>query len=542
MFRGRTNAAPLIVIFLALLTGGWFLQRGVAQERGGFVQSRLFQEVLDHISNRYVEPVDSERLYDSAIQGMLEELDDPNSSLLDVSDYESFRIQTEGDYGGVGLEITERDGFVTVVNPLPGTPGSRAGVRAGDRIVRVEGTDIEGDVERAVGLLRGQPETPVQLDVQRPGVDQTIPFTIQRARIQLRSVPFAALLDDGVGYVPLQVFNETASREVMEAVDSLLAQGAQKLVLDLRGNPGGILDQGVAVAELFLPARQIVVETRGQASEQNQVLRTSRSQRFPEIPLAVLIDERSASASEIVAGALQDHDRALVVGNTSFGKGSVQTLFRLSGGNVLKLTTAHWYTPAGRSIQAPPLSEDDSEDRRERLVLTVDGQMALRPDTAGREQVTSFAGRPLYGGGGITPDRIVMPDTLDTVEQEAVRRLFQEAGAFSLALFDYSVRFLQENPDLTPDFNLSQAHLAAFQRDLDERGVELDPQVFSDAMRYIRGQLEREIALQGFGEREEFLRRIRGSGDPPLANALDFLANSQSTAELFAAVGSPLRP
>ncbi|HSR43552.1 MAG TPA: S41 family peptidase, partial [Longimicrobiales bacterium] len=309
----RSVLTPGVILLVAVFTGGWFLQKGVGQEQNVYLQVRLLQEVVDHVSERYVEEVAPRDLYDAAIDGVIRDLNDPNTAFLEASEYENLRIRTEGEYGGVGLEITERNGWVTVVTALPGTPGTRAGIRAGDRISEVEGQSAEDwNVNQVVERLRGEPGTDVELRVRRPGVESPIPFTVTRAKIELHSVPFVTMLEEGIGYVPLQVVSESSSREVREAIDSLASEGARGLILDLRGNPGGLLDQGVAVSDLFLGRDAEIVETRGRASGQNEVFRARDRETHSGFPVVLLVDAQSASASEIVAGALQDHDRALI--------------------------------------------------------------------------------------------------------------------------------------------------------------------------------------------------------------------------------------
>jgi carboxyl-terminal processing protease len=535
---------PVLVLVLALMAGGWFLQRGVAQDQNVYVQSRLFQEVLDHVADRYVDAVDRQQLYDFAIEGLLQELGDPNTALLSVQTYENFRIQTEGDYGGIGLEIIDRDDYVTVVGPIPGTPGARAGIRPGDRIVEVDGRDARGwSSQEAVQVLRGPPGETVRVMVERPGVEGTIEFELERARIQLRSVPFATLLDDDVGYIPLSVFNEGAIREVRAAADSLRDAGARSLILDLRGNPGGILEQGIGVADLFLPARVVVAETQGQSREQNQRFGTGSADRYEGMPVVVLVDRGSASASEIVAGALQDHDRALVVGGTTFGKGSVQTLFTLTGGNVLKLTTARWYTPAGRSIErVVPVAGEEGETRTvsapapQSVALAVDGQFVFPADTAGRPTVRSMSGRTLYAGGGIVPDLLVTADTLSSEEQRAVRALFTEAGRYNAGVFNYAVSYLRERgdpgvPGQVPDFQVGGPELAELFQALQDREFSVGEETWQRAERFVQLQLESEIALQGWGELGQFLRRL--PTDQPLQRALERLRDASSVQALL---------
>lgn len=529
MDRRRIALAPVLVLTSALLLGGWFLQQGVGQEQSLYFQARVFQEVVDHVAERYVDPVERSDLYQDAINGVLESLGDPNTSFLDARSWENFRIRTEGEYGGVGLEIVDREGWVTVVSPIPGTPGFRAGIRAGDRIVEVDGESAEGwSSDRAADRLRGRPGSEVKVRMGRPGIAEPIDFTIQREVIQLKSVPFVTMVEEGVGYVPLRVFSESSEAEVREAITGLRDQGMRGLIIDLRGNLGGLLDQGVAITDLFLGAGLPVVETRGRAVDQNGVLRTSRPEAYPDLPVVVLIDESSASASEIVAGALQDHDRALVLGATSFGKGSVQTLFRLTGGNVLRLTTARWYTPAGRSIQK------DFEEQLSlgvRGVPTLAGPLAERPDTVGKARVTSMGGRSLLAGGGITPDLLIVPDTLTQVEQAAVRSVYQQAGTFNTAMFNFSVRYLQENPGLPRDFTLGDETLERFYTSLEASGVTVGRESFDEASRFIRFQLEREIARREWGEDGEFLHTA--PGDRALQRAVEFLREADSPGSLF---------
>ncbi len=528
----RSVLAPASILAVALLSGGWFLQKGVGQDQNVYFQARLFQEVLDHVADRFVDPVDPAALYDSAIEGLIDELGDPNTSFLHAADWANLRIRTEGEYGGVGLEIVERGGWITVVSPLPGTPGERAGIRAGDQIIEVDGVSTEGwDSERAVSVLRGRPGTTADVRIRRPGVERPIPFTLERAVIHVRSVPFAVAITPEIGYVPLRVFSETSEEELRSAIDSLRAAGTSKLVLDLRGNPGGLLDSGVALSNLFLERGSKVVETRGRTPDQNSVINASRQAVYPDLTMVILVDERSASASEIVAGALQDHDRALLVGTTSFGKGSVQTLYSLTGGNVLKLTTARWYTPSGRSIHRPPERERVAppQDR----ALAVSGQWVEPPDLEGRETVQSFGGRTLYGGGGITPDVIVLPDTLTSDERRDVLQLYEAAGELNQAVFNFAVRFLQQNPGLSGDFRLSDANVEDFYGTLPSQGVDVERSVLEGASRFVRFQLEREIALRLGGDAVEF-RRLRRA-DAALRRAVELLEGAASTAALLEA-------
>ncbi len=524
-----TAVAPGLVLFTAVLTGGWLLQKGVSQEKNVYVQVRLFEEVMNHVLNSYVDEVAREELYSSAIRGVLQELGDPNTSFMPASDADDFRIRMGGEYGGVGLEVLPGEEWVTVVTALPGTPGTRAGIRAGDQIVEVGGVSVEGwESDDVVESLRGRPGTSVSVKVRRPGVDVPISFTITRGAIQLRSVPFVTELEGGIGYVPLQSVSETSFQEVKTAVDSLRSEGIHELVLDLRGNTGGPLDQGIAIADLFLDRGQTIVETRGRASNQSQTYSALQSQAYEGLTVVALVDERSASASEIIAGALQDHDRALVVGAPSFGKGSVQTLFPLSGGNILRLTTARWYTPLGRSIHK---DREDQIRALERSSITLTGVPALRPDTAAKPVYATEGGRTVMGGGGIIPDVLVVADTLTTSEQAALLELDRSGGNFSSAVFNYAVEYLQDHPGLGPEFSLSERDLEEVRAFFAEAGVELSPPAFRAAERFIRFHVEREIALQAWGDVGEFRKIL--SQDRVIRRAVLLLSRANSTDELL---------
>ena len=534
-------AAAMVVSLAAAGGGGWLLQRmtppvELGGERARQASSRdLLDEIVRRIELEYVDGLARDSLYQAAIHGVLERLGDPNSQFVEASDWEDVRIRHRGEYGGVGLEVHDRDGFITVVAPIPGSPGARAGLRPGDRIVEVDGTSVEGWLtDQAVELLRGKPGTAVRIGVRRLGVETVIPFEITRAVIHVPSVPFAMVLDSGVGYVPLQGFNGTTTEEVRAAVDSLVEEGASSLILDLRRNPGGLLDEGVGVSDLFLDRGQDVVEIRARGAEPETYRATTR-RGYADLPLVVLVGHGSASAAEIVAGALQDHDRALVIGAPTFGKGSVQTLFPLSAGNVLRLTTARWFTPSGRSIQSDPSVRRAA---RERAAMTLDGGWAALPDLEGKPRFASSGGRLLYGGGGIVPDLWVVPDTLAEGEYEAVRTVFAAGGNFFTALVNWAVGYIQERPELAPDFVVTEDDLRSFHAAMVERGAEVSFDELLGARRYVEHHVGAEVALQAWDDQGRFSRRAGGDG--ALQKALELLAAASDQEDLFEQAGSPL--
>lgn len=520
--------APVVVVAFAVLAGGWLLQEGVDRSENMYVRVRVLQEVLDHVETSFVDEVDRDGLFESAIGGLIRDLGDPHSSFLPAEAYENLRIRTEGEYGGVGLEVVDRNDRVTVVSPIPNTPGQRAGIRAGDQFFEIDGVRADTMVtDQAVELLRGRPGTEVTVRMLRPGVEDPIEFTVERARVRLQAVPFSLMLEPGIGYVPLETVRETSSREIRAAVDSLRDQGLAGLVLDLRGNPGGLLDEGIAVSDLFLDAGLAIVETRGRGPNQSEIYPASSPDRYPGLPIVVLVDHASASASEIIAGALQDHDRAVVVGETSYGKGSVQSLFRLTGGDVLRLTTARWYTPVGRSIHREP----DPDAESEVLEVAISGQLITPTSLDGRPEFESLGGRTLYGGGGITPDLFVSPEALSSPEGVAVYNLFTLGGRFATSLFDYAVSYVREHPGLQPGFELSDAELEAFFGTLPDAPVGRARDVFVGARRYVRYRLEREIALQVGGDAGQFEQSRKH--DRQLAVAVELLRSAANPVDLI---------
>ena len=528
----RSTLTAVAVVASSVVVGGWLLQEGVSRLDNSYLRVRVLQEVIDRVESSFVDEVEYDRLHESAIDGLLRGLGDPHSSLIPASSYENIEIRTKGEYGGIGLEVVDRNGWVTVVSPIPNTPGARAGIRAGDQFFEIEGVPADTMVtDQAVEILRGRPGTEVSVKVLRPGVDEPIPFTIEREEIQLRAVPFGLILEHGIGYVPLQTFQVGSEREITTVLDSLKEfEGAQSLILDLRGNPGGLLDVGIAVSDLFLDMDLSIVETRGRASGQNETYSAKELDTYPDFPIVVLVDRASASASEIVAGALQDHDRAAIVGQQTFGKGSVQTLYRLTGGDILRLTTARWYTPVGRSIHRVSQRQVEMEGQS----LGISGELVIPTDMSTRPEFSSMGGRMLYGGGGITPDLVVIPETLSAEETEAVGRVFRQAGAFNVALFNYAVSYIRDHPELEIGYTLSDEDLGMFFEMLRESAAEIDEAAFITGARFVRYHLEREIALQAWGDSGVFEQSRKY--DEELATALELLRGVSTQEDLIEAV------
>jgi carboxyl-terminal processing protease len=519
----RSVLAPLFVALIAFASGGWLLQQGVSSERNVYATAQLFEDVLRHVSARFVDEKSSGELYRMAIDGMLEELGDPHSVFMTADDYERLRVQTQGEYGGIGIQIAKRNGWITVLSPLPGTPGERAGLRAGDAIIEFEGESTRDWTEdEAVAHLRGPRGSQVNITIARPGVDEPIPFTITRDEIHIQSVTTSYMLPGSVGYLELSVFSEDSEREVREALDRLLAEGATGVILDMRQNPGGLLDAGIAVSDLFLDRGLLIAETKGRDPRQSQRAYAATPDAYPNLPIVVLVGPSSASATEIVAGALQDHDRALVLGRTTYGKGSVQSLFQLPGQNWLKLTTARWYTPVGRSIQGPYGIDAET-------AMMVD---SLAPDSVGnRPEYRTDSGRVVYGGGGITPDIIVNPDTLTLDEQNYLRALQPHGSKYFETRFTWAVNFAKSQPNLSRDFQVTPEMRESFRQALVKAGVDVGKELFDGAERLVSRDLAYEVAYAKWGQAEA--RRRLNDADRQIEVAAELLRQANSPETLF---------
>lgn len=522
---------------LALATGGWFLQREAGPPGSVYHQARLFEDVLAHVADYYVDSVDERRLYQMAIDGLLDQLHDPYSVFLKRDDFKALNEATTGNYGGLGIQIEVRDGWITVVAPLPDTPAERAGIQTGDQIVGLDGRSTEGwKQDQAVKELRGAAGSAVELKVRRIGVDQALTFKLTRANIHVRSVQVAMLLDDKVGYVFLTPVSDASAPELTDAVNGLLQKGMKALLLDLRGNPGGLLDQGVAVSELFLNPGEGVVATRGRAPNSTRTYRDAKPQPWPNLPVVVLVNGGTASAAEIITGALQDHDRAVVVGTPTFGKGLVQSLWQLTPETALKLTTARWYTPSGRTIQRKSKNEDDQVAQVEAAEL---GRDTVKPDSL--LVFHTDHGRPLLGGGGIRPDIFVRPDTYSTAERSFLKALGAKIPTYQDVRASYALELKASGRVRTPSFTVSPEMVDEVLHRLRARGVTLPDSVLPGARTLIADELGYEITRYVFGRPAEVRRRM--SEDHQVQAALALARRAKSPQDLISlAAAQPSAP
>ena len=386
-----------LVLGLSLSVGGGLIGNGKAptQEELAWDQARLFAEVLDRVKRDYVEQLDDAELLESAIRGMVSDLD-PHSEYLDAGEYRNIRISTTGSYTGIGIEIDEVDGRVRVVAPIAGSPAARSGIRSGDEIVAVNGLALDSsNLQETIEHLRGNAGSKVSVSVLRD--DQVIEYEMRRQIIRMASV-HREFLAPAYGYVRVSQFNENTTRELSRAVDDLQESGGgmlDGLVLDLRDNPGGVLDAAVNVADLFLDSG-IIVTAEGRSMDSRFRRSAHRGDILDGASMVVLVNRGSASASEIVAGALQDNDRATIVGTETFGKGLVQTVVPLSKGRAIKLTTSRYYTPSGDSIQdvgiAPDVYVEDTPGFPD---LSLTGLLDREADHQLAEAIQYLQGRPV---------------------------------------------------------------------------------------------------------------------------------------------------
>ena len=520
-------------VALPVLAGGFILQ-----DRDTRANARLFDQVLSLVSERFVDTVQSSALYEKAARGLVEELNDPYSELFTPEQSERFATSSTGRYGGIGMQIEQQQGNIVVVRVFPNTPAERAGVVEGDRIIGVEDSSTrEWSTAQVSEALTGPPGTKVSARFARPGVSQAIEHRFTRAIIHVPAVPYALMLDGGIGYVPLQTFSENASDELTLAVERLRKEGARSLILDLRDNPGGILDQALSVSDLFLQEGQEIASVRARQGKEQRFIAQARN-RITDLPMIVLVNGYSASASEIVSGALQDHDRALVVGTTSYGKGLVQSVFPLEGGFSLKLTTAKWFTPSGRTIQKDRATTEPG-------VQTARGGAARAPGAEDEEELPdslesdsvkksrptfkSDGGRTVYGGGGITPDLIVKPDTISTPEQDFYKKVAPKGAEFYTTLSDYA---LELKPVVKPGFTIQPAWRDEFFRRLSAANILTDRELYDKAAPSIDRELQRRIAYLAFGD--STAKRMSLSDDVQLLKALSLLRNARTQQDLFA--------
>lgn len=516
----------------AVVTGGWLVQRGLTGTVSTQTGSRLFDQVRQHIAESYVDAMSEEELYQRAMTGLLLELNDPNSVYLSGDRLDRLNERTSGTYVGVGVRFDVRDGWLTVIAAHRNSPAERAGLATGDRILEIDGGSTHDlTPDEAVRALRGAPGSTARLLVVRGADGQRVNLALERREIHVKAISRVAMLDGGVGYVDVNTFRDSTTAELTRAVDSLRTVGARGLVVDLRGNPGGLLQQGVEVADLFLDEGQKILDVKGRTASSSATFTDQLPQRWSGMPVVVLVDDGTASAAEIVAGALQDHDRAVLVGRTTFGKGSAQSLFPLAGGGALKLTTARWYTPAGRAIGRPFGAELPPEDEQ---------PLESAAPTRTREEFRTDGGRIVYGGGGITPDLTMADTALPPAEVVFGRALSNRVTTFRDVITSYALELRGAHAVRSRAFDITPAMRETVYARLRQRGVEVPREVYDGAAPLVDRLLTQEIARFVFDDQTSVQRSVQW--DRVLQTAVGLLRGTDNQAELIrrAAGGAPV--
>jgi carboxyl-terminal processing protease len=521
---------------LAAMSGVAMITRTSAQQTRSsnlFQELQRFNEVFSAVSKYYVEDVDNQKLINGAISGMLETLD-PHSVYIPKEQLADVTEKFEGHFYGIGIEFNIFNKIPTVVSPMPGSPADRLGLRPADQIVAIESKSTFGFNEEEVRKrLRGPEGTQVRVTIRRSGVEDPFEVTITREKISITSLESSFMLDSQTGYALISRFAKTTGEELESALVQLEKQGMKQLILDLRGNAGGFLEQAVAVADKFIDHGKKIVYTRGRIAQANDDFYATEADKHPRFPLIILLNHGSASASEIVAGAVQDWDRGLVVGETSFGKGLVQSQIGLRDGAAVRITTARYYTPSGRLIQRP--YNKTLSDYYEEGWDDYDPNAAA--DTAkDRPTYKTSAGRLVYGGGGVTPDvYLKWPRPTQFTVDLIIKRSF----------FEYASDFAGRNRQLAGDFNAfrqnwqpSEAVLAEFRRKIDALKIKFDQESWNKDIDFIKLRLKSEIALTLWDRQKWY--EIEASNNKQIQEVLRLFPQAQKIAAMGVNAGGQL--
>jgi carboxyl-terminal processing protease len=514
--RRRWRIVALTLFVFTIAAGGVFGDRLLALSDSARESLRLYTELVEAAHRHHGGDITYEEVVQSSIHGMLRKLD-PHTSFLPPQAYARMRDRQQASFFGLGILVGMRDEQLTVISPLEGTPASRMGIRAGDIITKIEGESTEGMLlDDAVTKLKGPKDTEVHITITRRGVSEPLEMTIKRAEIPLTTVRYTMMIAPGTGYFRITEFSRSTGQEVAEAIATLREQGMERLLIDLRNNGGGLLDQAIAVADQFVPEGSLIVETRGRIRDSFQKYRAEGDHKPLDLPVVVLVNSGSASASEILAGAIQDHDVGLVAGTPTWGKGLVQTVYGLPYDGAIALTTASYYTPSGRLIQRDYSSFYDYYAHGDGLSEPgeegAEGQIEL-PQADGPVYYTDL-GRKVYGGGGITPDVMVQPQ-----EQAEILQFLEARNAFFLFGVEYTNAHQVSSPDWRPDPSiLAQFEAFAAKQGLGE-AAELDK------------------ALQDADTRDQVLARIRGEVfNATLGNDARYRALAEKDTQIQAAL------
>ncbi|MFZ3331274.1 MAG: S41 family peptidase [Candidatus Acidiferrales bacterium] len=512
---GRGVVVLVVVLAVSAILGGLYgpSVRATAAGQNDMQDSvKSFTRVLSVVERNYADPVDTDKvIYDGAIPGMLRVLD-PHSNFFDPKQYALFKEEQEGKYYGVGMTVQQRENQTVVLSPFVGSPAYKAGIRPGDIIQKVDGKSCDGLTTTEVAdMLKGAKGTVVHISLGREGWDKPIEVTVTRDEIPRPGGEYYTMVKPGIGYVRVTTFNETTDSDLADALKQLDVSKLDGLIIDLRNNGGGLLNQAVGMADMFLDKNEIVVSHRGRASQERRYYAVRGNQGI-EVPVIVLINGQSASASEIVSGAIQDHDRGLIVGETSFGKGLVQTQFPLSEDTALLLTTARYYTPSGRLIQ-----------RDYKNISLYDYHYNPQPPKKPEVKLTD-SGRQVFGGGGITPDDAVAAPKPDDFQQMLFRR-----GVFysqQQGVGDFTRFYLGEKPDITRDFMVNDDVIAQFRKYLDQQKIKYTEDNIQANLAWLKWQIKREVFTSYFGLTDGY--KVELQDDPQLEKAVELIPQAKA--------------
>jgi len=499
-----------MTIVIACLAGGFWGNRVQATSKTGEDLNELlkvYSQVVSLAEENYADPIDPQKTIYDSIRGMLKTLD-PHSNFFDPKSFAQFREDQRGNFYGLGITIQIRNARPTVISPIPGTPAYRLGIRSGDIIAKIEKASTDGlAIQEVVDKLRGPKGTTVNISIQREGIPELLEFSIVRDEIPHYSIPYTFYVRPKIGYIRIDSFTETTEKEITDSLKKL-GPDLEGLILDLRGNPGGYLQAAIAVADKFLKHDQDVLVTKGKLSSSNHRYPVPRGSEASSYPMVVLINGGSASASEIVAGAIQDHDRGLILGETSFGKGLVQTVFPLSQGAGVSLTTARWYTPSGRLIQ-----------RDYAHLSFYDYYYNKGKETPPTEIKLTDSGREVFGGGGINPDiKVEIPKP----------NKFQSQLLSRSSFFTFGRAYNASHPDFDHNFEVAETILKDFRSFLStgEKKITFEEADFAANLDFIKRQIKYEYFLAHAGQDDAY--KVYLEGDVQVLKALEVLPQAKA--------------